>query len=124
VESPLAHEEVSGETMDDFLTFTMEAGTFGHFGRDAAMARLKNERSADDISRVKKVLQRTFPEAKAIEKRYTYLQDKPWLLPVAWGLRIAVYLKGAVTRTDSSASAVMRTGSRRVELLRFYDIID
>lgn len=65
-----------------------------------------------------------FPPVGVLKNRYRWLQKNPWLLPVAWGLRIAVYLKGAVTRTDSSASAVMRTGSRRVELLRFYDIID
>ena len=65
-----------------------------------------------------------FPPAGSLKNRYRWLQKNPWLLPVAWGLRIATYLKGAVTRTDSSASDVMRTGSRRVELLRFYDIID
>lgn len=88
VDCPLARNTVSKEILNDFLVFTMEAGVFGHFGRDNATARMKNEQNTDPTSRVKKALQRTFPEARAIEKRYTYLQDRPWLLPVAWAHRI------------------------------------
>ena len=70
------------------------------------------------------LLRTVFPPAKLLISRFRWLRHKPWLLPAAWLLRIFGYLKEAFTRNDSSASAVLRMGSRRVELLRQYDIID
>ena len=35
-------------------------------------------------------MKRLFPSAKSIESRYTYLQDKPWLLPAAWVHRLII----------------------------------
>ena len=72
----------------------------------------------------KNLLRTVFPPAKLLEGRYRWLRKNPWLLPLAWGLRFVGYLKEAMTRSDSSAAAVIRTGSKRVELLRQYDIID
>ena len=74
--------------------------------------------------RGKNLLRTVFPPAKLLTDRFRWLRHKPWLLPVAWLLRIFGYLKEALTRKDSSASAVLRVGSQRVELLRQYDIID
>lgn len=71
-----------------------------------------------------KLLRTIFPPAKMLRGRYHWLRKKPWLLPVAWSLRCFGYLKEALTRSDSSAAEVIRTGSQRVELLRQYDIID
>lgn len=72
----------------------------------------------------KNLLRTVFPPAKLLEERFHWLRRKPWLLPVAWLLRLLGYLKEAFTRSDSSAAAVIRMGSKRVELLRQYDIID
>lgn len=71
-----------------------------------------------------KLLSVLFPPAKQLVGRFGWLRRNPWLLPVAWGLRGFGYLKEAMTRSDSSAAAVLRTGNKRVELLRQYDIID
>lgn len=65
-----------------------------------------------------------FPPAKQLEGRFPWLRRKHWLLPAAWCLRLAVYVKDVITRSDSSAADVIRVGSQRVELLRQYDIID
>ena len=70
------------------------------------------------------LLRTVFPPAKLLVGRFHWLRHKIWLLPVAWLLRFFGYLKEAVTRSDSSAAAVIRMGSKRVELLRQYDIID
>ena len=70
------------------------------------------------------LLRTVFPPAKLLVGRFPWLRHKTWLLPVAWVLRFFGYLKEALTRSDSSAAAVIRTGSKRVELLRQYDIID
>ena len=71
-----------------------------------------------------KLLRTIFPPVKLLVGRFPWLRKKPWLLPVAWLVRMFGYLKEAITREDSSAAAVLRTGSQRVELLRHYDIID
>ena len=62
----------------------MEAGTFGHHGRDSAVSSLRKQEG----SRLAVLGKRLFPDAKSIERRYTYLQSKPWLLPVAWVHRL------------------------------------
>ena len=66
-----------------------------------------------------------FPSAKTLEKRYPFLERRPWLLPVAWTRRVGSYLKdrkvgeGAVRPTAS-----LRIGRERVALLEQYNIID
>lgn len=77
---------------------------------------------ADKQSR--NLLRTVFPPARRLEGRFQWLRRMPWLLPVAWFLRIIGYTKEALTSSDSSAAAVIRMGSQRVELLRQYDIID
>ena len=70
------------------------------------------------------LIKTVFPSAKNLEGRFPYLHRKPFLLPVAWISRIFGYVKETISKPASSAAEVIRTGSRRVELLRQYDIID
>ena len=70
------------------------------------------------------ILHTIFPPVQLVEGRFPWLRRHPKLLPVAWMLRLAVYAKNVVTRTDSPATTVIRVGNQRVELLRQYDIID
>ena len=70
------------------------------------------------------VLKSLFPSAKALEKRYPYLEKYPWLLPAAWCSRIAKY--GTETRQGKNNNAVdaLKIGSQRVELFKQYGILD
>lgn len=70
------------------------------------------------------ILRTVFPPVQLLEGRFTWLRRKHWLLPVAWFLRLMGYMKDMITRSDSSAASVIRTGQQRVELLRQYGIID
>ena len=70
------------------------------------------------------ILRTVFPPASLLEGRFSWLRRNHWLLPVAWFLRLMGYLKDMLTRSDSSAVSVIRTGNQRVELLRQYGIID
>lgn len=70
------------------------------------------------------LIRTVFPSAKSLEGRFTWLRRKPWLLPAAWCCRIFGYAKETASHPAGSAAEVIRTGSRRVELLRSYDIID
>lgn len=85
VRSPLPLCPVEEGVWNCFLRFTLEGGVFGKAGQDSGTVSLKNEsRDGEKISRAGTFVRRLFPTAKAIRTRYTYLQDKPWLLPAAW----------------------------------------
>lgn len=70
------------------------------------------------------ILRTLFPNASMIEGRYPYLRRKPYLLPVAWTCRIFGYARERISDPEAAASGVIRTGSKRIELLREYEIID
>ncbi len=89
VESPIALKPVDDAVYADFLDFTMAGGTFGKFGRDPAMLQMKRQtQSGEEVSRTRTLIRRLFPSAATIARRYTYLQGRSWLLPVAWVHRV------------------------------------
>lgn len=85
VQSPIELRKIEDETFKNFLDYTLDGGVFGHVGRDKGLNTLKN---AGDKSRAATVMGRIFPSAETIERRYTYLQGRHWLLPVAWVHRV------------------------------------
>ena len=70
------------------------------------------------------LLKTIFPPVRYLENRFPYLHRMPFLLPVAWICRIFGYIRETISKPASAAADVIRTGSRRIELLRQYDIID
>lgn len=70
------------------------------------------------------LIKTVFPPAKSLEGRFPFLRRKPYLLPVAWVCRIFGYARETMAEPSSTASEAIRTGSRRIELLRKYEIID
>ena len=91
VESPLPLEPIAEDTWNTFLEFTLSGGIFGQVGRDSGSNSLKTQnRDTQKISRLGTFAKRLFPSAKTIQSRYTYLQDKPWLLPAAWIHRLII----------------------------------
>lgn len=89
VESPIPLRPADEQTYQDFVDFTMAGGTFGKFGRDSAVIQLKNQDIGEEnVSKGKTLLHRVFPSVSTIDRRYTYLQKHPWLLPVAWVHRL------------------------------------
>ena len=89
VKSPINLLPIPAQTKADFLAFTVDGGVFGQNSRDSGVNSLKNEsRSTGEISRTGTIVKRLFPSAQSIQSRYTYLQDRPWLLPAAWVHRL------------------------------------
>ena len=108
--NPLSLPPVPEETLQDFTDFTLEAGVFGHHNRDDALAKMKHQEQDDSGSRTKLLLRQIFPKAETIRARYTYLQDKPWLLPAAW---IHRFVKtGADTKTHLDTARQIITADR------------
>ena len=91
VESPLPLKPIEEAAWNTFLEFTLSGGIFGQTGRDSGTNSLKSQnRDTQKISRLGTFVKRLFPSAKTIQSRYTYLQDKPWLLPAAWVHRLII----------------------------------
>ncbi len=89
VESPISLRPVDEQVYRDFLDFTMAGGTFGKCNQDEAELQLKKQDlGSEKVSKVKTVLTQIFPPASKIERRYTYLQGRHWLLPAAWVHRV------------------------------------
>lgn len=85
VDSPLAVTDRTEEFLEEFAESTLYGGTFGRDDKDPGMIRLsKEEVQSGKMNRVAILMKRLFPPAKQIEARYTYLQNRPWLLPVGW----------------------------------------
>ena len=120
------NEEAVDETA--LLEDLLDGGIYGSSDRSRVHSSnmTLNAVSADKKGKKAKrsILRTVFPSAKSIEGRFPYLRHKPYLLPVAWTCRIFGYARESITDPDSGASEVIRTGSKRIELLRRYDIID
>lgn len=89
-----------------------------HMTLSAVAADKKGKKGGNNIFRT------IFPPTFVLEDRYHWLSRHRWLLPVAWLCRIFSYIKELIRRPDGSTAEVLRTGNKRVELLRTYDIID
>ena len=124
---PQAWQEITvdeGPMLDDLLS----SGVFG----DASMSRKHsstmtlNAVAADRRGKKanRHLLRTLFPGRSTLMGRYPFLRTKPWLLPLAWAMRIAHYAgehRGA--GMDNRAAESLRIGSERVELLRQYGVI-
>ena len=84
--SPLELKPVGADTLEALADLTAEGGIFGRFAVSGGTVTLRSE--AEGAGRVATIGRRLFPAAKTIESRYTYLQKRPWLLPVAWMHRV------------------------------------
>lgn len=117
IASPMRHEKVSEVVMESFRDFTLEAGVFGHYNREDAMAGLKHTNQEESAPRLRQLLRRTFPAAKTIQTRYTYLQEKPWLLPIAWVHRL-IKTRESLGKHAKEAQQIMHADSEEVRRMQ------
>lgn len=121
VKSPIELHPVDERTYNDFMEYTLSGGVFGYVGRDSGTIALKKEnRNEKSVSRFKVFVKRLFPSAATIESRYTYLQGRHWLLPIAW---IHRFFRTYRTwgRHAQEAKSIMNTDAEEVlKLKRIY----
>lgn len=65
-----------------------------------------------------------FPAASKLEGRYPYLKKHPYLLPVAWGSRLLRYGAERRNSRQNTAADALKIGSERLELMKFYGILE
>ena len=121
VSSPLELEAMPEEVLADFLEFTMAGGIFGKDGQDSGTNSLKQDsRDGGEVSRTGTLVRRLFPTAESIAPRYTYLQDKPWLLPVAWVHRLVKTRDGWQAHTQEAKNIFSADKAQVRRLTRMY----
>lgn len=119
--SPIPLKKIDDQIMEEFMEFTFDGGVFGHAGRDAGLISLKSQaRSAERFSRLETICRRMFPGAESLEKRYTYLQGRHWLLPVAWLHRL-FKTRGSWDSHTKEMQSILNTDEEKVlKLKRIY----
>ena len=80
---PLDLPRTDEDILEQLAEYTLSADLFGHKRDHSVVQRNAGERSKASLLR-----QTLFPSAEQIESRYTFLQGRKWLLPIAWGARI------------------------------------
>lgn len=70
------------------------------------------------------VFRSLFPSAGSLAQRYSYLKEKPWLLPVAWTERLVRYGRETRKTVGNAPGASIRIGKERIGLLKKYGVLD
>lgn len=86
------------EAQERLLEYTLSGDLFGKT-RDHSAVKIRNAKSG---SRASAILHEAFPPAEALEKRYTFLKGRPWLLPAAWVSRLVINRASIGSRLDSA----------------------
>ncbi len=114
---------------DPMLDDLLSGGIYG--ATDAARQHSSNitlsavieSKKGKKSSKASGVIASVFRPLSYMKKGYPFLEKAPYLLPLAWILRVKDYLKRNEDSTQSVTDS-MKIGNERVELLREYDIID
>lgn len=105
----------------------LESGIFG----DASMSRKHSSNiTLHAVSAEKRgknnsfsVLKTVFPSAEDLKGKYGYLEKRPYLLPAAWAQRMLTYQRETQKIKDNQALDAVKIGNQRIELLKYYDIL-
>jgi hypothetical protein len=120
-----AELEVEHDYCRPMLADILSAGIYGSADTDRqhsatmTLNAVKAERTNTRFS----VLQSIFPPRAAMAEKYLYVKKHPILLPAAWIHRIADYAKRNRSG-ETNASASLAIGKERIELMRYYGIVD
>lgn len=102
VETVCPLPEADEAALDALLEYTLDSDLFGHT-RDHSVIELRNAGEGES-SHHKVIWRMIFPRARDIEARYTFLQGRPYLLPIAWVARVFTNLGALPSRLKSIRS--------------------
>lgn len=122
-----ALEVDSANLLDDLV----DAGIFGasnmsrkhssNITLSAVNAEKQGEKAKAGIAGI---LSSVFLPLEAMEKRFPYLKKYPFLLPVAWAVRVWIYRKETKAGSvENRAGESIKIGKQRVELMKQYKIL-
>ena len=119
-DSPIPLEDIDAGFMDEFLTFTLNGGVFGFESKASKLSQVRKNSRGQSVKRADTLRKRAFPSADTIKSRYTYLDSKPWLLPVAWVHRFFKKKGTTVGYLEESKSILKTKKNDIIELNDFY----
>lgn len=119
VKSPIKLRSIEDEVFDMIMENTMNGGTFGHMNADSASKWMKidDKNNLESVSKTRTFIHRLFPAAKTIETRYTYLQGRPYLIPIAWIHRL-IKTRSRLNQHMEEARGIVNADEEEVLLLR------
>lgn len=122
---------------NDLLADLLDSGVYGgttrsrlHSSRITLQAveddaeKQKTSKTLDRKSMARSLLHAAFPPYAELKQRYSYLKRAPFLLPVAWLVRLFRYEKEVRQSDSSNLRESLELGSKRVKLLKEYHIIE
>ena len=80
-----ATAKIEQNIMEAMEEYVMAAGVFGFYGRNPAVARLRDQHGG--INRFGALCKYVFPAYKDMKTAYSFLNGRPILLPVVWVIR-------------------------------------
>jgi len=102
------------EAVGELLTYVLDADLFGKL-RDKSVVQIRNRRESDHSTgragAVKRIL---FPPYEILAQRYTYIEGRKWLIPVALLHRAAVNAK-SITQRTAQIRTIARTDRETVD---------
>ncbi len=123
IKSPIPLSIIDYDFMDEFLTFTLSGGVFGYSGKASKLSLVRKNSLDGKAKRVDTLRKRAFPSVGTIKARYTYLEDKPWLLPVAWVHRFFKKKGTATSYLRESKELLTINKNEVIKLNEFYNKI-
>lgn len=112
------------ETM--LLRDIMDAGVYGYEGMErvhSSNLTLHEVGRQWNGSKGNPVLKTIFLPYESMKKDFTFLKKFPFLLPLAWLIRILKYGKESYRNNHKNVTGALKTGTRRIELMKKYRII-
>lgn len=108
---------------EELLQDMVQTGVFGGWEKTDYYAAFLNHFLEDDNRRLSKVyalLQGAFPARQVLVAWYPYLEEKPWLLPVAWCIRWVKFIKYAKKDIWKVLRESLQKSSVRMETIKKY----
>lgn len=108
---------------DALLEDLLAAGIYGGSSEErlhSSLITLNAVADGSDDHGIRRVVRTVFPARRALEGKYPYLRERPWLLPAAWAQRLVTY---RAQKSGASARESLEIGARRVQLLKKYGMI-
>lgn len=120
IKIPISLKSKDSDFLDKFTEFTLNGGVFGFNNKASKLSQVRKNSKGQSVKRVNTLLKRTFPSANTIKTRYTYLEDKPWLLPVAWVHRFFKNKQSTAKYFNQSKDILKTKKEDIIELNDFY----
>ena len=110
-----SHKETDLNTLKQMEEMTICGGVFGKETVSIGASNLKSQvRKNGEVSKLKALRTAVFPSVEAMENRYTYLKDRPWLLPAAWIHRVALNA-GKLKLEQQKVKEIIHTDIKEIE---------